>query len=209
MKKVTVLFLSLLALGGLFQACDNTKTYAEMLEEERDAIDAFIKARNIKVISVDEFEKDTITDVSQNEYVVFSNGVYMQIVNRGSEDPADDFASNNEVVVRFMEVDILENDTTYASNVHNPYEILNTYPEGFRYTISGTTAYGQFLSGAGYGTNMTNAYGTAVPSGWLVPLKYVRSGAAVKLIVPSKMGHATAQQYVYPYFYDMRSLTIY
>lgn len=35
MKKLILLFISLLALGAFFQACDDTKTYAEMLEEER------------------------------------------------------------------------------------------------------------------------------------------------------------------------------
>ena len=34
MKKLVFLFLSLLTAGSLFQACDNSKTYAEMLEEE-------------------------------------------------------------------------------------------------------------------------------------------------------------------------------
>ena len=38
MKKLTLFFLSLLACGLAFQACDNTKTYAEMLEDEKDAI---------------------------------------------------------------------------------------------------------------------------------------------------------------------------
>ena len=31
MKKLTLFFLSLLVCGLAFQACDNTKTYAEML----------------------------------------------------------------------------------------------------------------------------------------------------------------------------------
>ncbi len=211
MKKLIVLFLSLLAVGGIFQACDNSKTYAEMLEEEKDAVNAFIKKHNIKVISVNEFEKDTITDVALNEYVLFSNGVYMQIVNRGSENVEDEFKNNNVIVTRFMEVDILENDTTVASNVNNPYGVYyETYPDEFRYTSSGTNVYGLFLDS--YPTSprsMYYVYGSAVPAGWLVPLKYVRDGAAVKLIVPSKMGHSTAQQYVYPYFYDIRKFSIY
>ena len=55
MKKLTLFFLSLLALSLGFQACDNSKTYAEMLEEEKDGINDFIKDRNIKVISQSEF----------------------------------------------------------------------------------------------------------------------------------------------------------
>jgi len=35
MKKLLLLFFSLLAFGYMFQACDNSKTYAEMLDEEK------------------------------------------------------------------------------------------------------------------------------------------------------------------------------
>ena len=51
MKKLTLFFLSLLACGLAFQACDNTKTYAEMLEDEKDAIKAFIRDSSITFIS--------------------------------------------------------------------------------------------------------------------------------------------------------------
>ena len=67
MKKLTLFFLSLLVCGLAFQACDNTKTYAEMLEEEKEAIKAFIKDNNIKVISQTEFYRnDSITDTLKN-----------------------------------------------------------------------------------------------------------------------------------------------
>ena len=36
MKKLVFLFLSLLTAGSLFQACDDSKTYAEMLEDEKN-----------------------------------------------------------------------------------------------------------------------------------------------------------------------------
>ena len=61
MKKLTLFFLSLLALSLGFQACDNSKTYAEMLEEEKDGINDFIKDRNIKVISQSEFYRQDST----------------------------------------------------------------------------------------------------------------------------------------------------
>lgn len=209
MKKLILLFFALLAIGHIFQACSDTKTYAEMLEEEKDGVNAFIKKHNIKVISLSEFEdNNSTTDLAKNEYVSFSNGVYMQIVDKGSKNETDTFKTNNLIIVRFMEVDILKNDTTVASNVNNPYEVLNIYPDGFRYTESGTSIYGQFVSEAGLGANMLNNYGTSVPSGWLIPLKYVRDSASVRLIVPSKMGHQNAQQYVYPYYYDITKLTI-
>ena len=107
MKKLVFLFLSLLTAGSLFQACDNSKTYAEMLEDEKNAVNKFIKDSAINVISLEEFERDTITDLSRNEYVAFSNGVYMQIVDRGrAENKTDTFANNNEICVRYIEEDI-------------------------------------------------------------------------------------------------------
>ena len=85
MKKLTLFFFALLAVCLAFQACDNSKTYAEMLEEEKDAIKAFIKDSSIVVISQSEFyAQDSTTDVSRNEYVQLASGVYMQIVDKGS-----------------------------------------------------------------------------------------------------------------------------
>ena len=85
MKKLTLFFFALLAVCLAFQACDNSKTYAEMLEEEKDAIKAFIKDSSIVVISQSEFyAQDSTTDVSRNEYVQLASGVYMQIVDKDS-----------------------------------------------------------------------------------------------------------------------------
>ena len=87
MKKLLLLFFSLLAFGYMFQACDNSKTYAEMLEDEKNAVNKFIKDNDIRVISLEEFERDTVTASKEagdgyDEYVAFSNGVYMQIVDQ-------------------------------------------------------------------------------------------------------------------------------
>ena len=38
MKKLGILFASVFLLGLVFQSCNNGKTYAEMKEEEREAI---------------------------------------------------------------------------------------------------------------------------------------------------------------------------
>ena len=222
MKKLILLFISLLAVGAAFQSCDNTKTYAEMLEEERDGVNDFINKYNIQVISESEFLVDTITKCEPdypgyNQYVGFSNGVYMQIVKRFGTPRASSvpFENNNLILARFIEKDILTDSITLASNVDNPYlGFLNDYPAGFRYTVSGTTIYGQFVQEPGissyyyYDYTIDGMYGTSVPAGWLMALQYVKDGAHVKLIVPSKSGHSIAQQKVYPYFYDIRELSI-
>lgn len=197
MKKLILLFFSLLACGFAFQGCSDSKTYAEMLEEEKDAINKFIKENNITVITASEFEEnDHKTVVEKNEYVQLSNGVYMQIVNSGT---GQDSIKNRDVInVRFMEYDILEGDTS-STNIYYS-QMLDV----FDYSVSGTTAYGQFRQGV-----LLETYETSqVPEGWLTPLQYIKSGARVKLIVPSKAGHTVAQNYVYPFYYDLKRILV-
>ncbi len=223
MKKLIFLFLSLLTAGSLFQACDDSKTYAEMLEDEKNAVNKFIKDNNIRVISLEEFERDTATASKDagggyDEYVAFSNGVYMQIVDRGGKEKdengrefinkADTFADNNIICTRYVEKDMMTGKIT-CFNVPleewMDYSDYYKFPLTFRYVQNASTVYGIVLSDAlNYDLLWnSNGYGTAIPSGWLIALPYLRNDAHVRLIVPSKMGHTTAQQYVNPYFYDI------
>ena len=111
---------SLLLLNGLMAACDDTKTYAEMREEEDDAIAAFIKDSAIHVITQTEFfDNDSTTDVSKNEFVQLTSGVYMQIVDKGSSNPADTVRANDIVLVRFEEQARKENSYGYKSYLSN------------------------------------------------------------------------------------------
>ena len=223
MKKLVFLFLSLLTAGSLFQACDNSKTYAEMLEDEKNAVNKFIKDNDIRVISLEEFERDTITASKEagngyDEYVAFSNGVYMQIVDCGGKEDkngvevineVDTFANNNVICARYLEKNIASNELTCFNVVLPEYINASDYyrsPLTFRYVQNTSTVYGIVLSGSLDYDLLWNSkgYGTAIPSGWLIALPYLRNNAHVRLIVPSKMGHTTAQQYVNPYFYDIR-----
>jgi hypothetical protein len=75
----------------------------------------------------------------------------------------------------------------------------------FRYQKSGTNASGIFSSGMMYYVYQSQT----VPQGWLIPFNYVRDGARVKLIVPSKMGHETAMSAVKAYYYDIHKFQLY
>lgn len=201
MKKLTLFFLALFAVSFAFQACDSTKTYAEMLDDEKDAIKAFIKDSNIVVISQSEFyARDSTTDVSKNEYVQLASGVYMQIVDKGSSNPADTIKPNDVILVRFEERGLMAVDgvKSYLSNLNDP-----TLVDEFKYTVTSSSIAGIFTKGYMY-----LSYGTSVPAGWLVALSYVRDGAHVKLIVPSKMGQKKAMQQVYPYYYDIHKIQV-
>lgn len=188
------------------QACDDSKTYAEMLEDEKNAVNKFIKDKGIRIISQDEFEKnDTVTNLERNEYVALSDGVYMQIVDRGSaENKTDTFANNNEICVRYIEEDIMTRDTTCFNVFLEEWGDANqlyTNPAVFRYVAEGSYVYGTFIQMDYYWASYYQS--TAVPAGWLLALPFVRNYAHVRLIVPSKVGHSSAQQYVNPYYYDI------
>lgn len=197
MKKLTLFFLSLLACGLAFQACDNTKTYAEMLEDEKDAIKAFIRDSSITVISQTEFYRNDST-TKENEYVQLASGVYMNIVNKGSANLADTVKPNDQILVRFSEYSLMDKKATISNLGYA--EVVDE----FNYRVTSSSIAGQFTQGF-----MLSYYGTSVPAGWLVPLAYVRDGACVKLIVPSKMGHSSAMQSVYPYYYYIQKYQIY
>ena len=197
MKKLTLFFLSLLACGLAFQACDNTKTYAEMLEDEKDAIKAFIRDSSITVISQTEFYRNDST-TKENEYVQLASGVYMNIVNKGSANLADTVKPNDQILVRFSEYSLMDKKATISNLGYA--EVVDE----FNYRVTSSSIAGQFTQGF-----MLSYYGPAVPAGWLVPLDYVRDGACVKLIVPSKMGHSSAMQSVYPHYYYIQKYQIY
>lgn len=198
MKNTFLTLFSVLSLLLVFSACSKSKTYAERLADERKAINRFIKKENIKVINFEQFEKQgSTTNVDENEYVELQNKVYLQIVNIGSENVVDTFATGDQLTVRFIERDIVQNLETTRTNVYA------AYPDVFNYRISGEQVSGEFIEG-----NMIMNSIRSVPSGWLIGMRFARKGATLKVIVPSKMGHMPASNSVLPYFYELRRISI-
>ena len=205
MKKLSILFLLVFGLGLMFQACDNDKTYAEMKEEEREAIKRFIELEGIKVISEDEFEaQDSTTNVSNNEFVLFSeSGVYMQIVEKGNGEILED--GRHELLARYEEEEILDDGTTVPLSL-NTISNLYAHPDAFILTKDGNSLSATFTyGGAMFSTHNT----TYVPTGWMIPLNYVKVGreiagrAKVRLIVPHSEGTSTASTQVMPCYYEI------
>jgi hypothetical protein len=204
MKKIAWMLLTIIAVM-LVASCDNTETYAQKKEKERSAINQFIADSAINVISESQFkQQDSTTDVSKNQYVLFSNtGVYMQIVRKGVGQKLKN-GETATVLCRFSEWNILgdsmqlRNDVLYYSSVVDKMTVTNT---------SGTFT-GSFISGSSV---MYSIYGsTSVPGGWLIPFTYINLGrqttedaeiAKVKLIVPHGEGQSNASSNVYPCYY--------
>ena len=209
-KKIALL-LSLTVIASLaLQSCRETETYAELKKKERIAIKEFIEGndivKNIKVINEAEFEaqgkttKSTDAGNSENEFVLFSaNGVYMQIVNKGSGNiiaPGE----TKTVLCRYFEYDIMNGDTI-SSNIY--------YASIVDKMIVSLNKSGKYSATFTEGT-MQSSYGSSyVPQGWLIPFQYVNLGrdtdnlAKVRLIIPHSYGTSDASTTVYPTFCEI------
>ena len=194
-----------LGLGLFTQSCNDGKTYAELKEEEREAILRFIEKNDIKVIDEDQFEaQDSMTNVAANEFVLFEEtGVYMQVTEKGNGEQLED--GRHEMLVRYMEKQIVSDGTTDTLSFNTNG---NWYPHPDEFIV---TKQDNSLS-ASFGVNgaMYEAHGSAyVPAGWLLPLNYLKVGreisgrSKVKLILPHSQGTSTASGQVFPCYYEI------
>lgn len=213
MKKLFYLSVLVYALSFGLQSCNNGKTYAEMKEEEADAINKFILENDIKVISEKEFiENDTVTE--ENEFVLFDkSGVYMNIQYRGDGEILKEGRYN--ISSRFLEVCIedvsdlgISAGDTLTSNWYSPYS------ENFLLTVGSSGSYSASFTDQAQSAMYENYSTSAVPSGWLVPFAYLKMKsyisappseeiARVRLIVPHSEGTSVATKYVYPCYYEI------
>ena len=183
-------------------SCDNYETYGDKKEKERDAINEYIKSRNIKEITEDEFVlKGCTTDTTAHEYVYLSkSGIWMQIIRKGEGTMLENKKQVN-VLLRYVEFNILEGAILTSNySYSNLYDKMTVYREGSNYTAS-------FVQGV-----MNSTYGAVVPAGWLVPLDYItlarptsdQALAEVRLSVPRSQSTSQTQSYVYPCYYQIR-----
>ena len=197
----------MIALGwGLaFQSCNNGVTYAELKESEREAIQRFIELNDVKVIDEDQFaEQDSTTNLANNEYVLFKeSGVYMQVVERGNGEVLEN--GRHEILVRYIEEQIVEDGTTDTMSFNTMGNEFQ-HPDVFMLTKDKNSMSASF-TGSG---SMSNTHGSAyVPTGWLIPLNYLKVGreisgrSKVRLIVPHSEGTSSASNQVFPCYYEI------
>ena len=169
MRKLSMLLLALVG-AVVFTSCSDSETYADQKKKERSAINSYIAKNGIKVISEDEFFKDSLTDTTKNEFVLFeSSGVYMQIIRKGCGEKIKD-GENATVLCRFTERNLLT-DSLQLSNDIISYASLVDKMNVKRNSGTFTASFDASSS------VMYSVYGsTSVPSGWLVPLAYIKLG---------------------------------
>ncbi|MBQ6652056.1 MAG: DUF4827 domain-containing protein [Prevotella sp.] len=201
------IYVLMLVTAVLWTSCSDTETYAEQKDKERSAINQYIVDEGINVISEQTFIANGYqTNVASNEYVLFGNtGVYMQIVRTGCGEKLKS-GETATVLCRFDEYNIMT-DSLILSN-----RVLTYSSQVDKMTVKNTS--GTFKASFVKGASLMYAryQSAAVPSGWLVPLSYIKIGrpesendeiARVKLIVPHTQGQQYAAESVYPCFYDI------
>lgn len=192
-------------------SCNNDETYADQLDREKAAIQKYLTDNKVKVISEEQFfAQDSTTDETQNEFVLMnSSGVYMQIVNKGC---GSKIASGETATVlcRFTEMNLLTDSITLTNNILYYQAIVDKM--NVTNTAGTYTAYFDTRSSLMYSAYGSTYSTTSVPSGWLVPLPYIKIGrvesdsdsiAKVRIIVPSAEGHYVASSNVTPYMYEL------
>ena len=216
-------FICLLVLAAVstfsLVSCDDDETYADRRKRERKQVESFINngvevkdpdsgeiflsvPGNIKVLSESEFyANDSTTDVSKNEYVLFSgSGIYMQIVRRGIGEKLQD-GERATLLTRFTEFNIAADSITCTNTTLD----FATLPDVMTVVNTFTASFTSGVLQARYGSK-------AVPNGWLIPLTFIGIGrqsapdeeiAKVRLIIPSTEGQSDAMNNVYACFYEI------
>lgn len=188
-----------------FQSCEDTKTYAELKEEERDAIKRFIEVNEIKVIDEDTFEEqDSVTNLSKNEFVFFDEtGIYLQIIERGKGEYLED--GRHEILARYVE-EMINEDGTSDTLAYNTDPDWYPHPDVFILTKKDNAYAASFDNNA----SMVEVHSSnSVPSGWIQPFEYLKVGreiparSKIRLIVPHSQGTSSASQAVTPCYYEI------
>lgn len=204
-KTIPFLLLAILAVV-IFDSCSSTATYAEQREAELEAISNYITKNNIQVISESDFyAQDSTTDVSKNQYVLFQkSGVYMQIVNKGCGSRLKS-GESADVLCRFIEYNVNADSISF----NNMSFAMSGWPDKMSVRNNSGTLVASFEYGW---LNTKYSLNASVPSGWLVPLRYVNLGrpasetdkyAEVNIIVPHDQGHTVASTNVCAYAYHL------
>ncbi|SFL26031.1 DUF4827 domain-containing protein [Proteiniphilum acetatigenes] len=178
MKLFHSIVLTLVSLVILTTSCNNRKTYADYLKDEKKAIDLLISKSNFEILR--EFPVDSV--FGENEFYKDPNtGVYFNIIDLGDTTYRPQW--REKIYIRFKGLHYFAtDDTTRYSNYQS------TFPEVLEYfgPVNSTTL---------------SAYSSST-AGWAVPLSYVGHRGKVKLIVPFEMGSSYDQSSYQPTYYE-------
>lgn len=158
-------------------ACNNNKSYTDMLNAEKKAINRLRSDEGLTFLS------SYPESFASNEFYRLSSGVYINVVDSGNGVRP---SSGTTIHCRFSVRSILGEDTIYASNIGPNSN--GTSPIAFTFgtmTENGQTIYSDFFS-----------------AGLASGSQYVGDSSEVKLIVPFTMGSSYFSSNGIPVYFD-------
>ena len=182
-RKIYVLVVLAMTMGFVMTSCDDTESYAELLEKERKACNAFLAGHRVE----NSIPADGNFEVGEDApyYRLEEEGnIYMQVLDKGD---MEDMAQYDDLIYfRYMRMSLIDwylyNSEIWSGNADN----MASAPTYFRYD--------------NYSLSATSQYGTGIQ--W--PLKYLGMGCRVNLIVKSQYGLTDEIAYVTPFIYNIR-----
>lgn len=177
-------FLIALAAIVSMTSCSDRESYAELLDKERHAANAYLA--NCRVVN--EIPADTVFEVGSDApyYRIDPEGnVYMQVIKAG--DRKNDKAKNSErIYFRYMRY-----------NLYYWYTYNEMLGEGNENDMKAAPTYFQY---GNYSLMSSAQWGYGIQ----LPLKFLGVDSEVNLIIKSQFGWASEISNVLPYLYHVR-----
>lgn len=173
-------------------SCSKTKSYTDMLKDQKKAIERLKDKEGF--VFLKDFPKDSI--FKENEFVELENGVYLNIIDKGSSERA---VYGTKILYRCTMYYPMDTVYIQATDSYGyPLSIYYTKPS-FVFSNYGPHSNGTSPFPFTYGDYTSSA----VSEGLMTPLLYVGHEAKVKLIVPFKRGLPTDNSYGEPAYYEI------
>lgn len=176
-------FLTMLCVALTLGACNDTESYADLLQKERKACNAYLANMRVE----NEIPADNNFEVGEDApfYRIDEEGnLYMQVLDAG--DPEDKAEYDDLIYFRFMRLDLVTwwqtGNETWDGNADN----MVVSPTNFRFQ--------------NYSLSSTSQYGAGIQ----YPLLYLGVGCHVNLLVKSQYGFTEEIAYVTPFVYNIR-----
>ena len=173
---------ALTAFAVVLTACDDDKSYAELLEEENKAVNLYLADQTIETTLPE--DNDFITGEDAPYYRLDNDGnVFMQVVKKGDGEMAQ---SDQLIYFRFMRYNLIN------------YDGVNTMPgEGNSDYVEGGNMSFRYQN---FTLESSSAWGMAIQ----MPLQYLPLNSEVRLVVKSQYGWTSEISSVQPYLYHIR-----
>lgn len=182
LHKLLLPLFALIAITAL-SACDDNKSYAEMLTDENHAVNYYLANQRV----INEIPADSVFEYGPDAPFYRLNEdatLYMQVIDPGNPDNKAEY--NQLIYYRFTRYNLrLYMSTNQLTGEGNSDNLLNG-STSFRFQNRNTSA--------------ASNYGLGIQE----PLKYLGINCHVRIIVKSQLGPSSEIATVIPYLYDIR-----